>query len=936
MIDFYPFSPEYEFRFQDAEELSLRLQKCSELQAGFWYSAQGGGYKDIQNNWNIWRQPDSSEFKTSVMLALAHGITGIELWSYTTHWDDAENYTYGIVENRIDSPFVRRDLWYHLKEGLIPRLKGKLGNTLMNLEYTGDFLQLQHIFNQQNPNTITYEYLTLELVGPTVDHNWHTGFFSRSQHPQDNYFMLCNLITTDERKIKVTIDPPYIEDYANYRFRNVEGLFDTTIERHKHDFTDTLDYTSGEGYLYELAPVVLYGGRLLYSEDVGGGMELNDAMIIEDGAILTIYDNYIANANIIVKNGTIINGENGKIIFNNGSKLIIEGVATINGTSEDKLSFEFNGEDTQYGVVVNSEASLTISNCTIENAETGIKAMIDAGALNIQYVDFNDCITSSITLLGQTGGPETERFIKYCTITNSTWGISASNLPELLIQENEITNTEYGIYLSNVTDAQIIGNLLQSSREEMAGIYFQSSGGGIRTNYITGHSVGIHLANSSPILGSNLITANKYHGLYVGFGSLPYMRMGSFIGRPPIFYAVSGYNKIFENGGYSGPGLDNDGSEIYFFNSNAVMDSGCNSIYDNRQPSPPLVNTLLLMNGYRFGFPPLQAQNNFWGDTVYTARFGNLNVNFIPYEWQPCPEPQGGGEDELVLKTQFGEVIDTVYSTGAEVPELTETEEDYSEAEGYFLTGNLTSALQIYEGIINSSATEEEKYLAYQRKYSVGKLTGQSNEFFNQLSITFSALAANTQDTLNAKILNQLSTLSKVGEQEYETAIGEFDGVIQQNPNTEEAVYAEIDALTTALLVESEDSTLQKGRLGKYLIKTSGDYNQRVDEILRKNFGSKSKETEKDILPTEYTLYQNYPNPFNPVTTIKYDLPNASKVSLIIYDILGRKVKELVNTKQQAGRYEIQFNASYLASGVYIYQLIAEKYISSKKMILLK
>jgi hypothetical protein len=138
------------------------------------------------------------------------------------------------------------------------------------------------------------------------------------------------------------------------------------------------------------------------------------------------------------------------------------------------------------------------------------------------------------------------------------------------------------------------------------------------------------------------------------------------------------------------------------------------------------------------------------------------------------------------------------------------------------------------------------------------------------------------------------------------------------------------------LLIEEADSTLQKGRLGKYLIKTTGDYNQRVDEILRKNFGSKLKETDKEILPTEYTLYQNYPNPFNPITTIKYDLPSASEVSLIIYDILGRKVKGLVNEKQQTGRYEVQFDASNLASGVYIYQLITEKYMSSKKMILLK
>lgn len=107
--------------------------------------------------------------------------------------------------------------------------------------------------------------------------------------------------------------------------------------------------------------------------------------------------------------------------------------------------------------------------------------------------------------------------------------------------------------------------------------------------------------------------------------------------------------------------------------------------------------------------------------------------------------------------------------------------------------------------------------------------------------------------------------------------------------------------------------------------------NSRI-QLLAKVDGSSSK----NLIPKEYNLSQNYPNPFNPVTTIKYDLPNTSDVSLIIYDILGRKVKELVNTKQQAGRYEIQFNASNLASGVYIYQLIAEKYISSRKMILLK
>jgi hypothetical protein len=949
ILGIYPASPNWPtIRFDDFEWLRFNFQRTWLHDSSFWFKPQAFGLWS-NDAWCVWRKPKSPELTSMVMLALAHGSKGILFeWfdsfpEFNLYEPCPNTYLECLVDLEGNPEINDQDTLYNtVKNKLIPRLKGKLGKTLMDLNYTGIYLELRRYMGPNTGETVTEKYLTLSTTAqnPTpFTYYFHAGFFENPNQIGNNHFLLTNLITYDNRWINVGVTDNG-SNFTNTRFRNVEpGYgFDTTFT---DEFSIDILFPAGEGYLYQVAPVVEYGGRLLYPESVGGGMVLNDDMIIENGATLTIYDNYIARANIIVKNGSIINGENGKIIFKNGKKLIINGTAAISGTAENKLTFEFEtgGPETENGIVVEQGASLTITYCIVEDAETGIKAMVEAGTINIQYVDFYDCITSSITLLGQTGGPEIVRQIKYCTITNSTYGISASNLPELLIQENVITNTDYGIYLSIVTSAQIIGNLLQSNREEMAGIYFQSSGGAIRANCITGHSVGIHIANSSPILGSNFITANKYHGLYVGSGSLPYMRMGSFIGGHGIFYATSGYNKIFNNGGYEEEGglEDNDGSEIYFVNSNAVMDRGCNSIYDDREPNPPLINTELLMN-CPFGQEiTVNAVRNYWGETEVTVeRFGYLDVNFDEYLDDPCPEPQGGGEDELVLRTSFGEVIDTVYSIDVELTELTQTEEAYAEAEGYFLTGDLTNALYIFEGIINSTGTEEEKYLAYKRKYSIGKLTGQSTEYFNQLSNTFSALASNTQDTLNAKILNQLSTLSKVGEQEYETAIGEFDVVIQQNPNSEEAVYAEIDALTTALLLEETDSTLQKGRLGKYLIKSSANYNQRVDEILRKNFGSEAKETEKELLPTEYTLYQNYPNPFNPVTTIKYDLPNTSDVSLIIYDILGRKVKELVNTKQQAGRYEVQFDASNLASGVYIYQLIAEKYMSSRKMILLK
>jgi hypothetical protein len=89
-------------------------------------------------------------------------------------------------------------------------------------------------------------------------------------------------------------------------------------------------------------------------------------------------------------------------------------------------------------------------------------------------------------------------------------------------------------------------------------------------------------------------------------------------------------------------------------------------------------------------------------------------------------------------------------------------------------------------------------------------------------------------------------------------------------------------------------------------------------------------------LPTEYALEQNYPNPFNPSTTIKFALPEAADVSLNIYNALGEKVAQLVNSKLEAGRYSYQWDAGNIATGMYIYELRTDNFVSVKKMILLK
>lgn len=89
-------------------------------------------------------------------------------------------------------------------------------------------------------------------------------------------------------------------------------------------------------------------------------------------------------------------------------------------------------------------------------------------------------------------------------------------------------------------------------------------------------------------------------------------------------------------------------------------------------------------------------------------------------------------------------------------------------------------------------------------------------------------------------------------------------------------------------------------------------------------------------IPSDYNLEQNYPNPFNPSTTIQYDIPKTSNVKLTIFDVLGCEIKNLVNDINEPGRYTVDFDASSLPSGMYIYKITAGKYTTSKKMMLVK
>lgn len=143
--------------------------------------------------------------------------------------------------------------------------------------------------------------------------------------------------------------------------------------------------------------------------------------------------------------------------------------------------------------------------------------------------------------------------------------------------------------------------------------------------------------------------------------------------------------------------------------------------------------------------------------------------------------------------------------------------------------------------------------------------------------------------------------------------------------------YETFSAVTTEEVTGSHDV---------YLRFTEQDDASELFRIQSINFSTEitvSNEMENGkLVPEEFRLNQNYPNPFNPSTVISYQLPVSSDVSLKVFDMLGREVATLVNSRQTAGQHKVSFDASAFSSGIYIYQLKAGEFSSTRKMLLIK
>jgi hypothetical protein len=146
--------------------------------------------------------------------------------------------------------------------------------------------------------------------------------------------------------------------------------------------------------------------------------------------------------------------------------------------------------------------------------------------------------------------------------------------------------------------------------------------------------------------------------------------------------------------------------------------------------------------------------------------------------------------------------------------------------------------------------------------------------------------------------------------------------------------YADVDSLIATFGVQEGESITLKWTVSAM----AGDSVRFADAaytITLKRLMNTANEKELDT-PQEFSLSQNYPNPFNPTSNIRFTLPQSAKVTLQVFNITGQLVATLANSKMSAGEHTVQFNASNLASGVYIYRMIAGDFVQTKKMTLIK
>ena len=563
-------------------------------------------------------------------------------------------------------------------------------------------------------------------------------------------------------------------------------------------------------------------------------------------------------------------------------------------------------------VNVNAGKTLTISkNLKVQNnCQINVNGVLNAGVSandrkTIERIGASGTWNGIVFYSGSSGS------VQYCDIKNATTAITCnSTLP--MIRYNNITDNGTGIYVLNVgtVSNEISYNTIQNNTSR--GISLYSASPKIYSNTISNNTYyGISTYQSSPYLYGNTITGHSANGLNFSYYSsaklVPWNAYGYYWGR--------GNNKIKNN---TGSGISASYMSNLYLGSSPY--GGYNSICNNTGTE--------LSAYYNCA---VTAQLNWWGayppnsSEFYPYQSTIDYTNALPTD--PNPDPEQG----MVRGPNGISNSSTINSVKS----------DLEKAYNLQLDGKFAEAIAMYDSFINANSTDSKSALALVRIDECYKLSGKegaANYLDNMIKTK--ANKNNELDVVSLELKNQYLIQDK----RFEEAVTNFNKLAETyktNKDVEKHSLFNAGYVYLTYLNDYKNASVKFAELAaKYpddeLVSESEYLLGNLDANNRQNLASPNIYQSDLPVPTDYALDQNYPNPFNPSTTITYQLPKSGNVTLKIYDMLGKEVMTLVNEQKEMGRYSVQFNASSLASGMYVYQLRANDYTSTKKMLLLK
>jgi hypothetical protein len=851
MFDIYPIrydvnyieDPGYtNFLLQEFEKLRTVCNAANTLSPGYYFVGQGF-YSTVDGEPNQ-RMLTTEEFNSQNMLALSHGARGLIIWKYKS-----------------DAHFPSLDSAPNLKiafSNLATRLKGSLGNTLLDLNHnSSEYIRVYWAPNGPNQNSASFSnYLTIEKLtsDPKTRGSYHCGVFYDPTDVTDNkYFFLVNELTLNEhsQSIKVKVNRPN-QNYVNWRWRNVEGGFDTTISISsvtERTFTMPL----GQGYLHQLSPVVKYGGKIRYNETISGTNTLSGEMTVESGATLTINGTYTINQNITINSGGNLVINPGAILrFASAKSLIVNGTIYAIGSSSQRITFT-----SQSGTIPNSWGYIKLNGSGSSGSQ-------------LRYANVQYCTRVLVTNVSNVT-------IQDCNITNTEDGINLIGSTGNIFANNISTSsTGHGIIIQSGSTVTCERNIITKTGTNKTGVgifYFQSSGGTLWQNDISGWMWGVGAFNSSPQFRKNPAVSQSKNNRIKNctYGVTAYQNSWPVVGAASTGY---GYNSI----------------SIAYNTKNVYFTSG----------------------------GELLALTNYWGGTPIPSMFYlglGCTINTGGYLLgDPWQQEQLAGNNTINISKES--IFYGIELLGQD---------------------KLFEAKDFFTSYINKHAGEQPAYVylynCYSKETAVDLIKFFNNlppEAAKENKMLLSYLYLKQGDVEMAKKTNNTITEENPGTALSNTAkLSNVYIALFYDNDLEAAISIYNDVLSKSNLTTSIELSLAQSAIESY----ASTYGGTVDKLFLPKVNTTVSNAE---LPVSYDLLGNYPNPFNPTTKISYQLPIAAQVTLKVYDLLGREVATLVNEEKQAGNYGVEFDASNLSSVVYFYRISINDFVKTMKMIVIK